>query len=699
MALATQPSEEVTVTITGHDSTDVELSTATLTFTTVNWNIAQTVTVKAGQDDDGTNDEVTLTHTATGGDYQDLSDTLAVTVVDNDRGIVFTPTSLEVAEEDATGSTYTVALATQPSEEVTVTITGQAGTDLMLTGLSTADTLTFTTVNWNIAQTVTVKAGQDDDGTNDEVTLTHTAAGGNYQDLSDTLAVTVKDNDRRIVIAPSSLTVTRGDTTGQSYTVRLSNRPSGNVTVTIPGLARTDLALGGLSSANTLTFTTDNWDVAQTVTVTAAHGTYCSDEPEPTLNHTLAHVAAGGGYERAFSGLEVTVIPFIPPNTGDTTPPTFVSATTSEDGIRVLVTFSEDIAACSLALTIAEQTHLPIGDILTDLFTVTVDGDEYFSHIGSFSGPVLTLQLLKTAVRPGQEVRVAYNNILAQEPGGALRDLSGNIAPRFDFQPVTNVSRNTFPVRSIAPPVLSKSELTLCEGETGTYSVHLASQPTGNVAVASLVAPWTTSISDVSHSRLTFNDRNWNIPRTIRVATVADDDDHTDWSWIGYTITTGYEYLSRLNVIRILLLESDHPYCTNISATGQPAITGTAQVGQTLTADTSGISDADGLTNPTFLYQWLRSDGTTDTEIAGATSTTYLVTTDDVGKTIKVRVSFDDDLGNPESLTSAATAAVTAAVPGAPRSLAVQRGGTGELDVTWEAPASNGGSDITGYKV
>ena len=94
----------------------------------------------------------------------------------------------------------------------------------------------------------------------------------------------------------------------------------------------------------------------------------------------------------------------------------------------------------------------------------------------------------------------------------------------------------------------------------------------------------------------------------------------------------------------------------NNVATGEPTITGTAQVGQTLTASTKGVSDSDGLTNATYTYQWL----TDDTEISGATSSTYTLVAADVGKAIKVRVSFTDDAGNEESLTSAATSTVAA---------------------------------------
>ena len=94
----------------------------------------------------------------------------------------------------------------------------------------------------------------------------------------------------------------------------------------------------------------------------------------------------------------------------------------------------------------------------------------------------------------------------------------------------------------------------------------------------------------------------------------------------------------------------------NTTATGEPTISGTPQVEQTLTADTSGISDANGLNNVSYQYQWLRDDA----DIAGQTSSTYELVPADEGKTIKVKVTFQDDAGNAESLTSGATTAVAA---------------------------------------
>ncbi len=110
-------------------------------------------------------------------------------------------------------------------------------------------------------------------------------------------------------------------------------------------------------------------------------------------------------------------------------------------------------------------------------------------------------------------------------------------------------------------------------------------------------------------------------------------------------------------------LVSEPTAAVNTVPTGLPVISGTAQVGETLTASSAGITDADGLTNATYAWQWIANDGTSDTDVSGATGAEYTVTAAEAGKTIKVRVTFTDDGGTEETLVSEATAAVTAALP------------------------------------
>ena len=137
----------------------------------------------------------------------------------------------------------------------------------------------------------------------------------------------------------------------------------------------------------------------------------------------------------------------------------------------------------------------------------------------------------------------------------------------------------------------------------------------------------------------------------------------------------------------------------NTPAAGAPTISGFVQVGETLTASTTGITDTDGLTNAAYSYQWIANDGTSDSDLADATASAYTLLDEDAGKSLKVKVTFTDDAGNEESLTSAATAAVAAAFPGASDSLRVSVNDTGKLDVSWSAPGTNGGSPVTGYRV
>ncbi|TGG82163.1 MAG: hypothetical protein ERJ69_05115, partial [Aphanocapsa feldmannii 288cV] len=128
VALASSPNAAVTV-ITISAGAGVTLDTDagtngnqnTLSFSTANWNTPQTVTVSAEQDDDAVDDIVTLSHTASGGNYSLVSGDLVVTVTDDKMAaLLLTPSSLTLVG-GGRGS-YTVALASQPTAAVTVTL-------------------------------------------------------------------------------------------------------------------------------------------------------------------------------------------------------------------------------------------------------------------------------------------------------------------------------------------------------------------------------------------------------------------------------------------------------------------------------------------------------------------------------------------------------------------------------------------------
>ena len=100
------------------------------------------------------------------------------------------------------------------------------------------------------------------------------------------------------------------------------------------------------------------------------------------------------------------------------------------------------------------------------------------------------------------------------------------------------------------------------------------------------------------------------------------------------------------------------PSSENSPASGLPSIVGLAKVGGTLTTETSEISDADGLKGIEFSYQWISNDGQDDRQVEGATGSSYTPVEADVGTTLKVLVSFIDNAGNSEELTSAPTSPV-----------------------------------------
>ena len=136
--------------------------------------------------------------------------------------------------------------------------------------------------------------------------------------------------------------------------------------------------------------------------------------------------------------------------------------------------------------------------------------------------------------------------------------------------------------------------------------------------------------------------RTWTAPRDWSIA----DRSHYLSSGSGARTWTEFVELASFKiVVKGAALSASQ---ANRLPTGEPHITGTAQVGETLTADTAGIEDDDGLDNVAYSYQWLAGG----TPIPEATNSSHTLTEDEQGQTIQIRVSFRDDAGIAETLTS-----------------------------------------------
>ena len=264
----------------------------------------------------------------------------------------------------------------------------------------------------------------------------------------------------------------------------------------------------------------------------------------------------------------------------------------------------------------------------------------------------------------------------------------GRISLTFLFYAISPV----FEVK--ADPALTVADAEATEGDDATldFTVTLHPAAAAEVTVDYATQDGTaTAGSDYTSTSGTLTFAAGDTTKTISVP-ITDDTADDD----GETFKLALSNVSGANVRDAEATGTIRNTEENTAAGGAPTITGTPQAEETLTADTSGITDANGLTNVSWQYQWL-ADGA---DIGSATGATYTVATGDVGKRISVRVTFTDDAENDESLTSAATVAVAATVPTEPLSLTVARGEEiQELDASWQAPSSNGGSAVTGYKV
>ena len=304
LVLTSAPTADVTIAVESDTTSAATVSPASLTFSTTNWDTAQTVTVTGVNDNDVNtpNRTATVTHaaTSTDTDYNLVSiDSVTVTVEDDDvaaaPGVTVNPMALMV-DEAGSGTTadYTLVLDTAPTADVTIAVASDTVTAATVSSAS----LTFTTANWNTAQTVTVTGVNDDvDNPSDirTATVTHTAASadGNYSGGAVTIAsvtVTVDDDDDAgVTVSETERTVSEDGNSRDTYTLVLDTVPTAEVTIAV---ASSDTLAATVSSAS-LTFTTTDWNTAQTVTVTGVNDDV--DNPSDSdRTATVSHTAMSG---------------------------------------------------------------------------------------------------------------------------------------------------------------------------------------------------------------------------------------------------------------------------------------------------------------------------------------------------------------------------------------------------------------------
>ena len=510
---------------------------------------------------------------------------------------------------------------------------------------------------------------------------------------------TITDNDTAgVTLSKSTLTVTEEDTTGDTYTVVLDTLPTANVTVTVAGHAGTDVT----ATSTPLTFTTVNWSTAQVVTVTAADD---ADTTDDTVVLTHSAASTDSDYDGiTIDGVTVTVEDN--DSTAAVTPPALVSATVSgtaltltydknldEDSVPAAGAYAVDVD--STAVTVSSvavdgiEATLTLASTATSTATTTVDyvvpATNPLRSTAEVDAPAFAGQPVAhivDLVRNRSQAAAGSDGVVGTVPGLGVYaaaqqfDTGGNAAGYL----LDSVLLDVRSVEANGDPQVS---IYTTSGSNPGTLVHTLSNPSG------LADGWRTFTAppgalldkDTDYFVVAEHTRTTNTFTLTLTASDAEDPGKADGWGIAdsrrRSVDGTWGAAPNSNVIRIQVQGAIVP---NRVATGAPTITGTAAVGETLTAATAGISDADGTTKAeagdtgyAYTYQWIRvdSDGSSNaTDIPGATATsTYVLVSADEGKKIKVEVAFADDADNDEGpLTSAAypatgTVAATSTAP------------------------------------
>lgn len=566
VSLSGAPTEATLVTITSANDLRVGVVPTALLFQPSTFAMPQTVMV-TGKEDSNTVDEQTDVSVVS----TQLSSIISVTVhVDDDDGlnIVATPSNqVEVGE----GATATVAVRLGAQPPPGATIVSVAST---MTGAATVSpaTLTFTEQTWNVDQTVTVTGVEDANTANETSMLDLTATGV----TAAAIPIQVIDNDV-LGIVPSRTnlgSIAEGSST-TTFDVTLSQMPAANVTVTVMS-ANTAVVT---AAPATLTFTPANYNVGQTVTVTAPQDGDTSNAATTisltatglttrvitvsvTDDDLQAIVAApnpvsvpeGGGsmfgVRLAFAPTATTTVTVsslngtvaaVSPATLTFTPANFATPQT------VMVTGAQDLDATDTATTIRLEDA---NDGLVTNVPLTVVDDEQLVIETSVAAVSLgeagtTTFMVRLSALPGGNVTV---NVTSGNPSSASvapATLTFTPATYMAFQTVTvsgvqdvnlvneaisiNLAASGLPLKSVTATVtdddmqaitVSSPTVTVAEGGTGTIGVSLAFQPVANVTVTVMSSDGT--IATAAPATLTFTPTDYSAAQNITIGGSQD---------------------------------------------------------------------------------------------------------------------------------------------------------------------------------
>ena len=432
VALATPPTQTVTVTVTSADTGAVTASPGLLTFTAANWDTAQTVTVAAVDDADAGDESVSVGLAGSGGEYAGVTGAATVTVDDDEAAALTVSGSPVGLVEGGAGGSFTVALATPPTQTVTVTVTSAD------TGAVTASPglLTFTAANWDTAQTVTVAAVDDADAGDESVSVGLAGSGGEYAGVTGAATVTVDDDETAALdVSVAGLVLPEGG--AGSFTVALATPPTGTVTVDVvsanAGAVTVDKPL--------LTFTASDWNTAQTVTVTAVNDDNAVNE---NVNVNLS--ASGGEYDGVTDSVSVRV-------NDDDTPALEVSVTSLSVTEGATDSFT-------VALATEPTAQVTVTVTSTDTDAVSVDKASLTFTTSDWD----TEQTVTVSGVPDDDALDESEWVRLAASGGDYAGLTGNVRVGVDDDDTAALG-------------LSVTSLSVTEGATDSFTVALATRP------------------------------------------------------------------------------------------------------------------------------------------------------------------------------------------------------------------------------